>query len=230
MIGLLTVGLSDLNLRVLIPYFPVLGWGALRTLEISALAIALSFPLGLVGALMRLSDNRFARSIATVYVETVRNIPLLVVLYILFLVLPLYGIPINALTAGVLGLAINSTAFTIEIFRAGFVAIPSGQYEAARSLGLHRLQILRLAIVPQVFRIVLPTLGNQIVSVVLGSAQASIIGVGELTYETQSIGSSTFRYFEVFTIAALFYIACVQVISLLWRFLTGRAAHAPLGT
>jgi His/Glu/Gln/Arg/opine family amino acid ABC transporter permease subunit len=83
LIGLLTVGLSDLNLRVLIPYFPVLGWGALRTLEISALAIALSFPLGLVGALMRLSDNRFARSIATVYVETVRNIPLLVVLYIL---------------------------------------------------------------------------------------------------------------------------------------------------
>ena len=160
----------------------------------------------------------------------VRNIPLLVVLYILFLVLPLYGIPINALTAGVLGLAINSTAFTIEIIRAGFAAIPPGQYEAARSLGLHRLQMLRLVIVPQVFRIVLPTLGNQIVSVVLGSAVASIIGVSELTYQTQSIGSSTFRYFELFTITALFYIACVQAISLLWRLLTGRAAHAPLGT
>jgi polar amino acid transport system permease protein len=224
------VGLSDLNLRVLIPYFPVLGWGALRTLEISALAIALSFPLGLAGGLMRLSDNRLARSISTVHVETVRNIPLLFVLYILFLVLPMYGIPINALTAGVLGLAINSTAFTIEIFRAGFVAIPPGQYEAARSLGLRRLQILRLAIVPQVFRIVLPTLGNQLVSVVLGSAQASIIGVGELTYQTQSIGSSTFRYFELFTIAALFYIVCVQLISLSWRLLTARAAHAPLGT
>jgi len=65
---------------------------------------------------------------------------------------------------------------------------------------------------------------------VLGSAVASIIGVSELTYETQSIGSSTFRYFELFTIAALFYIACVQAISLLWRLLTGRAAHAPLGT
>jgi len=164
------------------------------------------------------------------YVEVVRNIPLLVVLYILFLVLPLYGIPINALTAGVLGLAINSTAFTIEIIRAGFAAIPPGQYEAARSLGLHRLQMLRLVIVPQVFRIVLPTLGNQIVSVVLGSAVASIIGVSELTYQTQSIGSSTFRYFELFTITALFYIACVQAISLLWRLLTGRAAHAPLGT
>jgi His/Glu/Gln/Arg/opine family amino acid ABC transporter permease subunit len=224
------VGIYDLNLRVLVPYFPVLGWGAVRTLEISVLAILLSFPLGLVGALMRVADNRVARAIATSYVETVRNIPLLVVLYILFLVLPLYGIRINSLTAGVLGLAINSTAYTIEIVRAGFAAIPAGQYEAACSLGLHRLQMLRLVIVPQVFRIVLPTLGNQIVSVVLGSAQASIIGVGELTYQTQSIGSSTFRYFELFTIAALFYIACVQLISLLWRLLTGRVVHAPLGT
>ena len=224
------MGIYDLNLRVLVPYLPVLSWGAVRTLEISVLAILLSFPLGLVGALMRVADNRLARAIATAYVETVRNIPLLVVLYILFLVLPLYGIRINSLTAGVLGLAINSTAYTIEIVRSGFAAIPPGQYEAARSIGLHPLQVLGLVIVPQVFRIVLPTLGNQIVSVVLGSAQASIIGVSELTYQTQSIGSSTFRYFELFTIAALFYIVCVQLISLLWRLLTGRAAHAPLST
>jgi len=224
------VGIYDLNLRVLVPYLPVLGWGAVRTVEISALAIVLSFPLGLVGALMRISDNRLARAIATVYVETVRNIPLLVVLYILFLVLPLYGVPINALTAGVAGLAINSTAFTIEIFRGGFTAIPVAQHEAARALGLRPALIMALVVVPQVFRIVLPTLGNQIVSVVLGSAQASIIGVGELTYQTQSIGSSTFRDFELFTIAALFYIACAQAISLVWRVLTGRAAHAPLGT
>jgi His/Glu/Gln/Arg/opine family amino acid ABC transporter permease subunit len=222
------VGIYDLNLRVLIPYLPVLGWGAVRTLEISVLAILLSFPLGLAGAVMRVADNRLARAIATGYVEAVRNIPLLVVLYILFLALPLYGIRVNALTAGVLGLAINSTAYTIEIVRAGFAAIPAGQYEAARSLGLHRFQMLGLVNVPQVFRIVLPTLG--IVSVVLGSAQASIIGVSELTYQTQSIGSSTFRYFELFTIAALFYIVCVQLISLLWRLLTGRTAHAPIGT
>jgi polar amino acid transport system permease protein len=224
------VGLSDLNLRVLIPYLPMLGWGALHTLEISVLSIALSFPLGLVGALMRVGDNRLLRAVATFYVEVVRNIPLLVVLYILFLVLPLYHIPINALTAGVLALGINSTAFTIEIFRGGFAAIPAAQYEAARALGLRPLLVTGLVVVPQVFRVVLPTLGNQIVSVVLGSAQASIIGYAELTYQTQSIGSTTFRYFELFTIAALFYIACVQLISLAWRMLTGRAAHAPLGT
>jgi His/Glu/Gln/Arg/opine family amino acid ABC transporter permease subunit len=224
------MGLYDLNLRVLIPYLPTLGWGAVHTLEISAMAIALSFPLGLIGALMRISTKRLPRVMATVYVETVRNIPLLVVLYLLFLAVPLYHIPINALTAGVLALSINSTAFTIEIFRGGFSAVPVGQYEAARALGLRPVLIIGLVVAPQVFRIVLPTLGNQIVSVVLGSAQASIIGFAELTYETQSIGSTTFRYFELFTIAALFYIACVQLISLIWRLLTGAAAHAPLGS
>jgi hypothetical protein len=125
--------------------------------------------------------------------------------------------PINALTAGVAALAINSTAFTIEIFRGGFAAVPVAQHDAARALGLRPALIMALVVVPQVFRIVLPPLGNQIVSVVLGSAQASIIGVAELTYQTQSIGSSTFRYFELFTIAALFYIACAQLISLVWR-------------
>jgi len=222
-------GVYDFNLRVLYPYLPTLGWGAVQTLEISALAILLSFPLGLIGALMRISGSRVLRGAAATYVEVVRNIPLLVVLYVLFYVLPLYKVPINAFTAGVLGLTINSTAFTIEIFRGGFSAMPAGQYEAARALGLGRAAIFRLIVVPQVFRIVLPSLGNQLVSVVLGSAQASIIGVGELTYQTQSIGSKTFRYFELFTIAALFYIVCVQIIGQLWRLISGRAARAPLG-
>src|SRR5215467_14066450 len=135
--------------------------------------------------------------------------------------------PINALTAGVAALAINSTAFTIEIFRGGFAAVPVAQHDAARALGLRPALIMALVVVPQVFRIVLPPLGNQIVSVVLGSAQASIIGVAELTYQTQSIGSSTFRYFELFTIAALFYIACAQLISLVWRLLGGARPARP---
>jgi len=219
----------DFNLRVLLPYLPNFAGGALLTLEISALAILASFPLGLLGALMRISRYRLARGLGTLFVETVRNIPLLVVLYVLFYTLPVYGVPLDAFTAAVLGLSINSTAFTIEIFRSGFAAVPPGQYEAARALGLRPSQSFALVIVPQVFRIVLPTLGNQIVAVVLGSAQASIIGVGELTYQTQSVGSATFRYFELFTLAALFYIVCVQLIGGIWRLVSGHAARAPLG-
>lgn len=219
----------DFNVRVLLPYLPVFGKGALLTLEISALAILISFPCGLVGALLRISNNKLLRGIGTFYVELVRNIPLLVVLYVLYYALPVYGVPLNAFTAGVLGLSINSAAFTTEIFRGGFSAIPPGQKEAAAALGLTSMQIFALVIIPQVFRIVLPTLGNQVVSVVLGSAQASIIGVAELTYQTQSVGSATFRYFELFTMAALFYIVCAQLIGGVWRLFTGRAAKAPLG-
>jgi polar amino acid transport system permease protein len=215
------------NLRVLVPYLPSLGWGAVLTLEISALALLLSLPAGLGGALLRISGSRVLRAAGTAYVELVRNVPLLVVLYILFYALPSYGVPIDAFSAGVLALTINSTAYVTEIFRGGFAAIPQGQYEAARALGLRPPHVFRLVVIPQVFRIVLPSLGNQIVAVVLGSAQASIVGVAELTYQTQSIGSMNFRYFELFTIAALFYIACAQAIAAVWRLLCRRAAAAP---
>ena len=116
-----------------------------------------------------------------------------------------------------LALAVNSTAFCVEIFRGGLSAIPHGQYEAAASLGLHRALAFRKIIMPQLLRVVFPSLGNQVISVVLVSSVASVIGVPELTYETLSIGSITFRYFELFVLAAIAYIVAAQVISLVWR-------------
>jgi His/Glu/Gln/Arg/opine family amino acid ABC transporter permease subunit len=205
------------NLRVLLPYMPKFEVGLLLTLEISTIALLISIPLGFVGALMRISQHRSLRAVALAYVEAIRNVPLLVVLYILFYSVPQYGVRLSAITAGVLALAINSTAFTIEIFRGALAAIATGQYEAAASLGLRRAQVLRLVIFPQVLRIALPSLGNQVVSVVLGSSVAAIVGVPELTYQTLSIGSINFRYFELFVVAAVLYILAVQIISGVWR-------------
>ncbi len=185
-------------------------------MEISVVALLISIPLGLAGALGRTSRKRILNDAIAVYVELVRNVPLLVVLYLLF-----YGLPaslrLSALQAGVLALAVNSTAFCVEIFRGGLSAIPHGQYEAAASLGLHRVLAFRLIVMPQLLRVVFPSLGNQVISVVLGSSVASVIGVPELTYETLSIGSITFRYFELFVLAAIAYIVAAQVISLIWR-------------
>jgi len=207
----------DFNLRVLLPYLPKFAAGVLLTLEISAVALLISIPLGFCGALMRVSNRRALRIGALIYVEAVRNVPLLVVLYVLFYAVPQYGLRLSAITAGVLALAINSTAFTIEIFRGALSAIAKGQYEAAESLGLRRHQTLRLIIFPQVLRIAMPPLGNQVVSVVLGSSVASIVAVPELTYQTFSIGSINFRYFELFVVAAVLYILAVQVINGAWR-------------
>ena len=188
----------------------------LLTIEISVIALLISIPLGLLGALGRTSQIRALRDAIATYVEVVRNVPLLVVLYLLF-----YGLPnavrLSAFQAGVLALAVNSTAFCIEIFRGGLSAVPHGQREAAAALGLHRVQAFRLIIMPQLLRVVFPSLGNQVISVVLGSSVASVIGVPELTYETLSIGSITFRYFELFVLAALAYIVAAQAINLLWR-------------
>lgn len=205
------------NLRVLLPYVPKFESGLLLTLEISAIALLISIPAGFIGALMRVSPNRPFRAIALAYVEAIRNIPLLVVLYVLFYAAPQWGLRLSAVTAGVAALAINSTAFTIEIFRGALAAIALGQYEAAASLGLRRSQALRLVVFPQVLRIALPPLGNQVVSVVLGSSVAAVVGVPELTYQTLSVGSINFRYFELFVVAAVLYIVAAQIIGGIWR-------------
>ena len=122
----------DFNLRVLLPYLPKFAAGVLLTLEISAVALLISIPLGFFGALMRVSGRRALRTAASIYVEAVRNVPLLVVLYVLFYAVPQYGLRLSAITAGVLALAINSTAFTIEIFRGALSAIAKGQYQGGR--------------------------------------------------------------------------------------------------
>ncbi|WP_413738452.1 amino acid ABC transporter permease [Sodalis sp. RH21] len=216
------IGEYETNFSALLPYMPQLEQGALLTLWISLLSLLVSFPLGLAGALIRTSANRAVRNLMAAYVEIFRNIPIIVVLYLLFFILPENGIPLSGLQAGVLGLTLNSTAFVIEIFRGGLNAIPAGQYEAAQALSLSRGKTFSKIIFPQLLRVVFPSLGNQVVMVVLGSAQASIIGVAELTYRTQSVGAAVFRYFEVFMVAALFYIICVHAISLVWRFIGQR--------
>ena len=205
------------NLRVLLPYVSKFEWGLLLTLEISAIALLISIPAGFIGALMRVSPRKPFRAISLAYVESIRNVPLLVVLYVLFYAVPQWGLRLPAVIAGVTALAINSTAFTIEIFRGALSAIAKGQYEAAASLGLRPSQALRLIVFPQVLRIALPPLGNQVVSVVLGSSVASVVGVPELTYQTLSIGSINFRYFELFVVAAVLYIVAAQIIGGIWR-------------
>jgi len=213
-----------LNFRVLLPDLPRLESGAALTLEVSALALVLSLPLGLGGALLRRSRWRGIRTAVTAMVELLRNLPLLILLYVLFFVLPAHGLRLTAFQAGVLGLTLNSAAFTTEIFRGGLTAIPRGQHEAAAALGLHRWRAFQKVTLPQLLRIVFPAMGNQVVSVVLGSAQVAIIGVPELTYQALSIGSDSFRYLEVFAVAGVFYIVCVQLINAAWRLGARRVA------
>jgi His/Glu/Gln/Arg/opine family amino acid ABC transporter permease subunit len=209
-------GLYEINFGALAPYIgPFLG-GLVQTLALSGATLAIALPLGLGGALLRTSQHKVLRRLVAGYVQAVRNVPLLLILFIVFFELPQVGLRFSPFVAGVVGLSINITAYVIEIFRGGLAAIPKGQYEAANSLALRPHQVFVYVVLPQLARISYPALGNQVVGTTLATSQCFFIGVAELTSVTNVVGSETFRYFEVFAVAGLLYIIAAHTINQVW--------------
>jgi polar amino acid transport system permease protein len=196
------------------------------TLEIAAASLALSLVLGLGTALLRLSRSWTGRTLARCYLELVRNTPLIIQLFFLYFVLsPFTGL--GGFGTAVLALSLFEGAYASEIFRAGILSVPRGQWEAAHSLGLSTLSAYRAVVLPQALRRVLPALTGQGVSLIKDSALASTIAVYELTMQGQQIVADTFLSFEVwFTVAAI-YLALTLSLSTLSGLLEQRlkAAH-----
>lgn len=178
--------------------------GLVVTLQISALALVLTIAIGLVAAILRLSSSISGRVLVDAYVEAIRNTPLLVQLYLFYFVLaPILGI--DRFWTGVLCLSVFEGAFAAEMFRAGLLAVPAGQWEAARSLGLAKRYIYRLVVLPQALRIILPPLTGLSVSLIKHSAIVSVIAVFDLTTEGRNIIADTFLTFEIWlTVAAIY--------------------------
>ncbi|HIF9216139.1 TPA: amino acid ABC transporter permease [Photobacterium damselae] len=184
--------------------------GLLITLKISAVSLIFTLGLGLITALLRLSDSIVGRALARGYIELIRNTPLLVQIYILYFVLgPI--LDLERFTTAVLALSLFQGAYTAEIFRAGLNAIPKGQFEAAASLGLSQWQMYRFVILPQVIKRILPPLTNETVSLVKNSSIVSIMAIFDLTTEGRNIVAETAMPFEVwFTVAAIY--LCVTLL------------------
>lgn len=174
------------------------------TFKVAAASLVLAFALGLLTAMLRLSSSLTARIAARVYLELIRNTPLLVQLFFIYFVLaPLAGI--DAFASAVLSLSLFEGAYASEIFRAGVLSIHREQWEAAFSLGLGRWRTYRLVILPQALRNVMPPLTSQAISLVKDSALVSTIAIYDLTMQAQSVISETFLVFEVwFTVAAIY--------------------------
>ncbi len=192
--------------------------GVVVTLFLTVASFALALVVGLVAALARLSRSSVLRSLATLYVEVVRGVPLLVLLlYIAFVITPWLS-DVTGLrwwrdnvVRAVLGLGIGYGAYLAEVYRAGIEAIPRGQVEAALSLGMSRTQALRYVVLPQAVRIVLPPLGNDFVALLKDSSLASVISVTELTYSGNLNVARTFRAFETYNAVALLYLCMTLV-------------------
>ncbi|MFI5679352.1 amino acid ABC transporter permease [Streptomyces cellulosae] len=196
------------------------------SLRLSLAAFALAFALGLLGALARRSRYAVLRAPAAVYVEVIRNTPVLLQMFVAYFALPSAGLRLSPVQAGVLALGVNVGAYLTEIFRAGIQAVPSGQREAARVLALSPARAFTHVVLPQALRNVYPAVVNQLVQIILGSSLLSAISVPELTGTSMVINSRTLLTVQVFGIAAVLYLVLTNLVVLVAG-LIGRVAFKP---
>lgn len=200
-----------------IPYLLI---GIPYTLMISFVGLMIGFAIGMFFGLLRLSPTAWLRWPAIAYIEIFRGTPILVQVLFIFYGLPqLLGNPINALTAGIAAIAVNSGAYISEVVRGGVQSIERGQREAGLSLGLTRTQTFRYVIWPQGFRRMIPALGNQGIISIKDTSLFAVIGVGELVRQGQIYIASTFRALEVYLMVALLYLVITLTLSLALRLL-----------
>src|SRR5271169_2704046 len=176
--------------------------------------MALGLVLGLGLALLRLSRHAALRSPAWCYIWFVRGTPLLLQLVFIYDVLPVIGIKLDTFTTAVIGFSLNEAAFSAEIIRGGILSVSRNQSIAAAALGMPPLLTLWRIILPQAMRAILPGMANQAISMIKGTSIASVIFVNELTFRAEQIVGQNFRFFTVFTAAAIIYLAMTSCIAL----------------
>ncbi|MFL5112750.1 MAG: amino acid ABC transporter permease [Microvirga sp.] len=192
--------------RDTVEFLPILMNGVALTIIVTLGSLLLSTLLGMVWALMRVSGIGVLSGLSASLINVIRGIPIIVLLFYLYFVMPDFGIALTALQASILGLGIAYSAYQSENFRAGIEAIDKGQIEAAQTIGMGWWLTMRRVVLPQAVRIVLPPYGNVMIMMLKDSSQASTITVAELALQGKLIASSTFQNTTVFTLVAALYL------------------------
>jgi polar amino acid transport system permease protein len=191
----------------IVDFVPILLRGALMSIVITLGCLLLSTVLGLVWALLKMSRYPLVvRSVGTM-INLVRGLPMIVLLFYIYFVLPEIHIQVSALQASIIGLGFGYSTYVAEIFRSGIEAVDPGQYEAAQSIGMSRLKTMVRVILPQAVKVALPPYSNTLVMMLKDSSLASTITVAEMTREGQLIAASTFQNLTVYTLVAIGYLA-----------------------
>ena len=206
--------------------------GIYLTLGVSLASITIATILALIGALGRLSPHAWAQGISGFYVSLFRGTPLLVQIFIVYQGLPQIGVQLTkmgypelgrmfiltAIQSGILALSLNYGAYMTEIFRAGIQSVSGGQWQAAAALGMGRFQTMRMVILPQAIRMIIPAIGNQFIAMQKDSSLVSIMGVWEVTYRANRVARIDSMYLEMFLVAAAIY----WLLTLVSEWLQGR--------
>lgn len=192
-------------LEFLQTFGPKLIEGSLVTLVQFVLATIVAIIVAVIFGLMRLSGNRAARGMASIYIEFFRGTSLMVQLFWIFFVLPLFGITLDKFVAGFLSVGLNMGAYGAELVRGAVLAVPRGQWEAAQAINMTPSLGMRRIILPQAFVIMLPPWGNLVIEILKGTALVALISVSDLMFQARQINISTFLSVEAFGTALLIY-------------------------
>lgn len=214
--------------RVLRDATPLLLEGLKLTIGVSLIAIAIGIVIGLFMCLMKMSKNGILRAIAAVYIWIIRGTPMLVQAFIVF-----FGFPqviqllspsfrLDAFTAGIVTLSLNAGAYLAEIFRGGIMAVPRGQEEAARSLGLSKSKTMMKVVLPQAFKVSIPSLVNQFIISIKDTSILSCIGLAELVNKAKTYVGSSYQFFSTYILVAAFYLVIISLLMILSNYVEKR--------
>lgn len=205
---------------------PYLLGGAWVTLWLTAASMSLGLMLGCALALLRRSRRRVLSAPAALYIWFFRGTPVLVQLIVIYTGLPQFGLRLSVVASAVLGLSLNEAAYLAEIIRAGLAAVPEGQLAAGRALGLREWPVMRLIVMPQALRVVLPPLGNSVNGLLKTTSIASVISMEELLRRSQELVQERFEVLEIFAVASLYYLALTTAWSLVQERIERRFGRA----
>lgn len=194
------------------------------TLTASFIALICSLIIGTFMAMLQVSTKKWVKKIGNIYVNFFRNIPLLIVVMFFFVVLPLYKIKFDGITSGTIGLTLYTSAFIADTVRSGIEAIPKGQKEAGIASGLSYLQVMYYIVLPQAFKVALPSLGNQFINLVKNSSILAMVTGADLMYAGDLIASTTFNTLGTYTLIGLIYLMMTLPLSYAMRYLETRMA------
>ncbi|GGG08502.1 amino acid ABC transporter permease [Paenibacillus abyssi] len=214
------------DFSILTENFDIYLHGFRNTILASVIALLGSFAIGTVIAVFRITPIRPLRWAGAMYVEFIRNIPLLLVVFVFFYGLPSLGITLSGFVCGTLGLMIYTASFIAEAIRAGIMSVPKGQLEAAQASGLTYVQAMRYVVLPQAIKIVIPPLSNQSLNLIKNSSILGVFAGLDLMYFGDQIASRTYVTFDTYIFVALFYLVLTLPLSYMARQLERKLAKS----
>lgn len=214
---------------------PLFLTGLKLTVSISVLAILIGMVIGFITCLFRISNNIILKAISGIYVWIIRGTPMIVQAFIVYFGMPqviqkfVPGFKIDSYSAGLITLSLNAGAYLSEVFRGGLMAIPKGQSEAARSLGLSKAKTMLKVILPQAVKISIPSMVNQFIITIKDSSILSVIGLADLVNRAKVYVGSSYQFFATYTVVALYYLIVISILMVISTYLEKRLSYEHKG-